>query len=90
MSLMEKLSEVLDYHESLVKNPARKSLIKQTVDRGEAFVSKNGALSTWTPPESTARTPKDTVIVKRETSQRAIDWASPNNLPIDEKTFDRA
>ncbi|MEF8726380.1 MAG: phosphoenolpyruvate carboxykinase (ATP), partial [Candidatus Bipolaricaulota bacterium] len=66
------------------------SLIKQTVDRGEAFVSKNGALATWAPPESTARTPKDTVIVKRETSQRAIDWASPNNLPIDEKTFDRA
>ncbi|MEF8799120.1 MAG: phosphoenolpyruvate carboxykinase (ATP), partial [Candidatus Bipolaricaulota bacterium] len=67
MSLMERLSDVLDYHGSLMKNPTRKSLIKQTVDRGEAFVSKNGALATWAPPESTARTPKDTVIVKRET-----------------------
>ncbi|MFW6111806.1 MAG: phosphoenolpyruvate carboxykinase (ATP) [Candidatus Bipolaricaulota bacterium] len=90
MSLKEELSDFLDRRENISKNPNKKSLIQQTVDRGEAFVSKNGALATWTPPESTARTPKDTVMVKRETSQRAIDWASPNNRPIDEKTFDMA
>ena len=90
MSITDRLSDVLDNHENIVENPKRKSLIQQSVSRGEAFVSKNGALATWTPPESTARTPKDTVIVKRGISQGAIDWASPNNLPIDEKTFDMA
>ena len=90
MNLALELSEVLAHHENVQENPIRESLIEQSVDRGEAFVSKNGALATWTPPESTARTPKDTVIVKRESSQNTIDWDSPNNIPIDEETFNMA
>jgi len=49
------------------------------------MVSENGAMATWTPPESTGRSPKDTVFVKRKESESNIDWTSPNNLPIDEK-----
>ncbi|MCF7890398.1 phosphoenolpyruvate carboxykinase (ATP) [Candidatus Bipolaricaulota bacterium] len=90
MSLRGKLANVLKNHGSVNDNPPRKSLIRQTVDSGEAFVSKNGALSTWSPPESTARTPKDTVIVKRESSRKQIDWNSSNNIPIEEETFDMA
>lgn len=90
MSLAEDLNYMLDGHEGLEINPTRESLIEGSVEGGEAFVSKNGALATWTPPESTARTPKDTVIVKREKSQGNIDWDSPNNIPITEETFDMA
>jgi len=90
MSLTESLTEVLKNHDNFSENPNREFLIRKSIDRREAFVSKNGALATWTPPESTARTPKDTVIVKRKSSQGKIDWSSPNNIPIDEETFNMA
>ena len=90
MRLRDRLSEVLCEHKNVREDPPRESLIRQAVDRGEAFVSKNGALATWTPPESTARTPKDTVIVRRAESSEKIDWDSPNNIPISEETFDMA
>jgi len=64
-------------------------MIRAAVERDEAVVSACGALATWTPPESTGRSPADTVIVRRSTSEETIDWDSPNNLPIDEETFDR-
>lgn len=60
----------------------------QSVENKEAFPSKNGALATWVPPESTGRSPKDTVVVKRESSEKNIDWNSPNNIAITEETFD--
>lgn len=78
MSIVGDLNEVLEDHGGLTVNPPRESLIEESVEGGEAFVSKNGALATWTPPESTARTPKDTVIVKRKGSQGNIDWHSPS------------
>ncbi len=90
MRLRDRLSEVSCEHKNVREDPPRESLIRQAVDRGEAFVSKNGALATWTPPESTARTPKDTVIVRRTESSEKIDWDSPNNIPISEETFDMA
>lgn len=90
MSIVGDLNEVLEDHGGLTVNPPRESLIEESVEGGEAFVSKNGALATWTSPESTARTPKDTVIVKRKGSQGNIDWDSPNNIPIDEETFNMA
>ena len=74
---------------SVVANPRRERLIRDTVARGEAEVSASGALATWTPPESTGRSPADTVIVHRAESEGTIDWDSPNNLAIDEETFDR-
>ncbi len=73
--------------ESFISNPSRKKMIKHAVKNREAIVSESGALTTWTPVESTGRSPKDTVIVKRDTDMQIIDWNSPNNLPIDEKTF---
>ena len=74
---------------SVVVNPRRERLIRDAVARGEAKVSASGALATWTPPESTGRSPADTVIVRRPQSEGTIDWDSPNNLAIDEETFDR-
>ncbi|MFH1929916.1 MAG: phosphoenolpyruvate carboxykinase (ATP), partial [Chloroflexota bacterium] len=50
--------------------------------------SANGALATWTPLESTGRSPKDTYIVRRKESEGNIDWDSPNNIPMQPDTFD--
>jgi phosphoenolpyruvate carboxykinase (ATP) len=69
-------------------NLPRSALIQKVVERKEAAVSKNGALASWTPPESTGRSPKDTVSVRRKESENEIDWDSPNNLPIEPSTFD--
>lgn len=73
---------------SIVANPRREELIRAAIARNEAKVSASGALATWTPPESTGRSPADTVIVRRAASEETIDWDSPNNLPIDEESFD--
>jgi phosphoenolpyruvate carboxykinase (ATP) len=69
-------------------NPSRKSLIEDAVRSKEVIPSACGALATWTPPESTGRSPKDTVAVRRKESEGYIDWDSPNNIEIDEETFD--
>jgi len=66
----------------------RRDLIQAAVDNKEALVSKCGALATWTMPESTGRSPKDTLIVKRASSEATIDWTAANNIPVDEETFD--
>jgi phosphoenolpyruvate carboxykinase (ATP) len=71
-----------------VTNPLRKALIEESVKNKEAMVTAHGALATWTRPESSGRSPKDTVSVRRAQSEREIDWDSPNNLPITEETFD--
>ena len=70
------------------RNLARSALIKACVGNGEALVSANGALATWTRPESTGRSPADTIIVKRPESEKTIDWTAANNLPVDPETFD--
>jgi phosphoenolpyruvate carboxykinase (ATP) len=75
--------------ENLLTNLRRGDLIRAAVAHGEAKVSASGALATWTPQESTGRSPADTLIVRRVESEATIDWDSPNNLPIDEATFDR-
>ena len=72
----------------VAENLARKEMIRAAVDNREALVAANGALATWTPPESTGRSPKDTLIVKRAASQANIDWDSPNNIPLSEETFE--
>jgi len=66
----------------------RPELIRMAVERKDCVVSACGALATWTPELSTGRRPKDTVMVRRPCSEARIDWDSPNNLPIDETTFD--
>jgi phosphoenolpyruvate carboxykinase (ATP) len=81
--------EALLGRDVVVKNPSRKQLIRDAMERKEAVASACGALATWTPRESTGRSPKDTVTVRRSSSEGDIDWDSPNNIPIDEETFDR-
>lgn len=89
MYFKKKLESILDNHLNILNNLPRKELIRQVVENKEAVISANGALATWTPPESTGRSPKDTMIVKRPESEKNIDWDSPNNIPIEPDTFDR-
>jgi phosphoenolpyruvate carboxykinase (ATP) len=87
MAFERDLSDLLS-RGPVVSDPRREDMIRAAVDGREAMVSAGGALATWTPPESTGRSPADTVIVRRSASEATIDWDSPNNLPIDEATFD--
>ena len=84
----EKIKNLVRRHPKALVNIPRRELIRESVSNREAMVSESGALATWTPPESTGRSPKDTVVVKRAQSQDKIDWSSPNNIPITEETFD--
>nr|NQU94215.1 phosphoenolpyruvate carboxykinase [Bacteroidota bacterium] len=86
--LKEKLAEVVSAHSNVFHNIPRKDIIRMAVENKEAIVSESGALATWTPTDSNGRSPKDTVMVKRAQSEKNIDWSSPNNIPIDEETFD--
>jgi len=75
-------------HPHVFYNPSRREMIQAAVDHREALVAANGALATWTPPESTGRSPKDTYIVRCPQSEGNIDWDSPNNIPMECDTFD--
>jgi len=86
----KEIETVLKKHSCVMQNVAREEMIRRAIEHKEAVVAKNGALSTWTPPESTGRSPKDTVIVRRKSSESNIDWDSPNNISITEETFDMA
>ena len=88
MDFRSKLAEILVRHPNVQDNPSREAMIRQAVERKEALVSANGALATWTPVESTGRSPKDTYIVRRPESEGDIDWDSPNNIPMSPETFD--
>lgn len=88
MSKRAVVDAMLEARERVAKNPARPDMIKMAVDNREVIIAANGALATWTPPESTGRSPKDTLIVKRAASEAKIDWDSPNNIPVSEETFE--
>ncbi len=90
MDLKAKAIEAVKAHKNVFDNIPRREMIKEAVDNKEAIISVSGALATWTPPESTGRSPKDTLVVRRASSEANIDWTSPNNLPIDEETFNMA
>ena len=85
---MEGLTKLLDGHPNVLFNPDRQSMIDEVVNHREAIVSANGALATWTPPESTGRSPLDTYIVRHPESEGSIDWDSPNNISMEPDTFD--
>ena len=87
MDLKVKLLKAVEIHKNVFINSKRERIIQDVIDNKEAIVSETGTLATWTPVESTGRSPKDTVIVKHKESENTIDWTSPNNLPIDEETF---
>lgn len=86
--LHEKLTTSVEKHKAGFFNIPRKKLISESINNKECLIAKNGCLATWTPAESTGRSPKDTLIVKRPSSQIHIDWNSPNNLPMTEALFD--
>ncbi len=87
LEFIKGLDGLLEGHSDVRENPSRAELIQEAVERREALVSKSGALASWTPLESTGRSPKDTMIVRHEPSAGEIDWSSPNNLPLSEETF---
>ncbi len=84
----KQIAALLEKHPDVLANPSRDLMIREGVDNREAIVSATGALATWTPPESTGRSPKDTYIVRRKESEGNIDWDSPNNIPLEPETFD--
>jgi len=88
MNFPEDLNRILESHPLTLVNSSRRRLIEEVVANREALVSGCGALATWTPPESTGRSPQDTLTVRHRATESTIDWSSPNNLPIDEETFD--
>jgi phosphoenolpyruvate carboxykinase (ATP) len=84
----KRIAQLLEKHPNVLDNPSRDLMIRESVENREAIVSANGALATWTPCESTGRSPKDTYIVRRKESEANIDWDSPNNNPMEPETFD--
>jgi phosphoenolpyruvate carboxykinase (ATP) len=88
MKTAERISQLLERHPDVLPNPSRDVLIEESIRSREVIISANGALATWTPPESSGRSPKDTYIVRRKESGANIDWDSPNNVPLEPETFD--
>ncbi|MDL2240840.1 phosphoenolpyruvate carboxykinase (ATP) [Bacteroidales bacterium OttesenSCG-928-K22] len=88
MNPIDKLRDALTKHQNVYENIERSEMIAHAIDNREAIVCESGALATWSRPESTGRSPKDTYMVKRPISEGNIDWTSANNLPIEEKVFD--
>jgi phosphoenolpyruvate carboxykinase (ATP) len=79
---------MIDAHGDCKLNPTRRELIGDALENKEGFASANGALTTWTPKDSTGRSPKDTYIVRRPESEGDIDWDSPHCIPMEPKTFE--
>lgn len=88
MNLHDKVFQLLKEHECALIDPERAVMIQEAVENGEVVVAGSGCLAVWTTPESTGRSPKDTVMVRRPESEKNIDWDSPNCLPITPDTFD--
>ncbi|MFT5749426.1 MAG: phosphoenolpyruvate carboxykinase (ATP) [Ancylomarina sp.] len=87
ISMIEELKKVLESHKDVRENLSREDLIIKAVENKDAVVTPNGALATWTPSNSTGRSPKDTYIVRNPESESNIDWTSPNNIGLDPQTF---
>ena len=85
---LQAIRKMLKNHSGLHTDIPRETMIRIILDRREAIPASCGALVVWTPPESTGRSPKDTVSVRRPESEAGIDWDSPNNIGIAPDTFD--
>ncbi len=89
MTYREKILEGLKRSGTAVlSNPTRQKMIADAVLHREAFPLSTGTLATWTAPESTGRSPQDTYLVRRPASEAAIDWSSPNCIPMEPETFE--
>lgn len=87
MKFIKTLNHMLENHPEVYTDPPRAGVIEHAINQNEALVLPSGALSTWTPPESTGRSPNDTVLVRHPELEKHIDWSSPNNLPLDPEAF---
>ena len=88
MSFLDGLNKVLGKHTNVIKNPRRGAMVDHAIENRQAAVGACGALATWTKPESTGRSPADTLVVRRSGSEGNIDWDAPNNIPLDPETFE--
>lgn len=86
--LKQNLYIQLSKHNRVFKNPSRRLLIQKALDNKEAILGSSGILATWTPPDSTGRSPGNTFIVQHSESDRSVDWTSPANKPISVSSFD--
>ncbi len=89
MTFQEKLQGLLQKRSDIKEDIPRQEMIRECLKNGEAIASACGALATWTEPASTGRSPKDTLIVRRKSSEDTIDWSSPNSIPIQEEVFNK-
>ncbi|HNW82445.1 MAG TPA: phosphoenolpyruvate carboxykinase (ATP) [bacterium] len=88
MDFQKHINELISTHSIVQMNMSRELLIYNAVSKGKALITEKGALATWTPIESTGRSPKDTLIVKHPESAHKIDWHSPSNRPLEPHVFD--
>ncbi len=79
---------MLEQHDNIIRNPNRDFLINKSLENRDAISLKTGTLATWTPTDSSGRSPKDTLTVQRKANIDTIDWDSPYNIPISEGLFD--
>ncbi|HPO61210.1 MAG TPA: phosphoenolpyruvate carboxykinase (ATP), partial [Exilispira sp.] len=84
----EMLKKTGEKNISIYENPSRELLIQKCIDRKEVYILKSGTLASITPNHSTGRSPKDTVTVKRDVNETALDWDSQYNIPISPETFE--
>jgi len=88
MKYRDTLVALLGRAADVAANPERRKLIQEALSRREALPLSTGALATWTPPQSTGRSPRDTYIVKSPENGASIDWSSPNCIPMSPETFE--
>ncbi|MFO7782568.1 MAG: phosphoenolpyruvate carboxykinase (ATP) [Spirochaetia bacterium] len=79
---------IRDRSGKVFQDPSRSLLIENSVQHWNAIRLESGTLVTWSPQDSTGRSPKDTVIVRRPESEPTVDWDAPNSIPITPDTFD--
>jgi phosphoenolpyruvate carboxykinase (ATP) len=83
---MEVLDMVIDAA-NLYENLSSDELIRHSLERKEAVLSSNGALSVTT-GNRTGRSPNDRFIVEDEVTKTTIDWGAINK-PIASEKFDK-
>ncbi len=88
MGFQEKLESMLEAHTGVKRNISRAEMVREAVAHREGVPAACGAMATWTPPESSGRSPKDTYIVRNPESEETIDWTSANNIPLSPDTFE--
>ncbi|MCF7884914.1 MAG: phosphoenolpyruvate carboxykinase (ATP) [Candidatus Marinimicrobia bacterium] len=83
-----KLEQELTRQDKVLSNIERARLNVLSLEDNEAWGAPCGALVTWHRSDSTGRSPKDTVIVRRQSNDSKVDWNSDYNIPIEPSTFD--